>query len=142
MRKLLFATLMLALVALAPGTLRAQEAPPEAGGQRAGRRARSPEERTDRMLQRMTENLNLSDEQREKIRPILLDQAQQIRALRKDTSLSPEDRRAKARALHQETRQKIDQILTPEQKEKQRENRQKARGRRGGPSPDQAPPQP
>ncbi len=140
MRKTLLAALLVALLPFVPGALSGQDAPPATGGEQAARQARSPEERVDRMLQRMTESLNLSEEQREKIRPILLDQAQQLRALREDKSLSPEDRRAKARALRRDTRLKVDQILTPEQKAKRREHWQNRRGRRGGP-PEQAPPQ-
>ncbi len=140
MRKVLFATLMLALLSIVPGATPAQEAPAAPSDQQAQKQPPSPEQRVDRMLDRMTQNLSLSDEQREKIRPILLDQVQQMRALRDDTSLSPQDRRAKVRTIRRATRQKVDQILTPEQKAKRRENWQKARGRRSMP-PDQPPPQ-
>ncbi len=140
MRKVIFTALTLALLSFVPAALQAQDAAPAPGDQQAQQQPRSPEQRVDRMLDRMTQNLGLSDEQREKIRPILLDQAQQMRALHDDTSLSPQDRRAKVRALRRATRQKVDQILTPEQKAKRRENWQKASGRRNMP-PDQPPPQ-
>ncbi len=140
MRKLLLAALTLALLSFLAGAMQAQEAPAAPSDQQAQKQPPSPEQRVDRMLDRMTRNLNLTDEQREKIRPILLDQVQQMRALREDNSLSPQDRRAKVRALRSATRQKVDQILTPEQKAKRRENWQKARQRRAGPS-DQPPPQ-
>ncbi len=141
MRKLLLAALTLALLPFMPAALQAQEAPAAPGDQQAQKQPPSPEQRVDRMLDRMTQNLNLTDEQREKIRPILLDQVQQMRALREDNSLSAADRRAKVRAIRSATRQKVDQILTPEQKAKRRENWRKARQRRGAP-PDQPPPQP
>ena len=140
MRKVIFTALTLALLSFVPAALQAQDTAPAPSDQQAQKQPPSPEQRVDRMLDRMTQNLNLSDDQRAKIRPILLDQAQQMRALRDDTSLSPQDRRAKVRAIRHATRQKVDQILTAEQQAKRRENWQKARGRRNAP-PNQAPPQ-
>ena len=80
-------------------------------------------------LQRMSERLNLTQDQREKIRPLLEDEVKQMKALRDDASLSQADRRAKVREIRQATRQQIDQILTPEQKAKRNEMRQKGRRR-------------
>ncbi len=140
MRKVMLTVLTLALLSFLPAATHAQDTPPAPGDQPAQKQAPSPERRVDRMLDRMTQNLNLTDEQRGKLRPILLDQAQQILALRQDTSLSPQDRQAKVRALRRATRQKVDQILTPEQKAQHRENWQRAHERRNAP-PDQAPPQ-
>ncbi len=101
--------------------------PPE-GRRGRGRAPMSVDER----LQRMSERLNLTDEQKEKIRPILQDQANQLKALREDTSLSPAQRREKRRKIGQATRKQIAQILTPEQKEKWREMGPGGRGRRQG----------
>jgi len=83
----------------------------------------------------MSENLNLTEEQKAKIRPILEDEAEQLKALRADTSLSPEQSRAKARESRSSTRSQIDQILTPEQKGKRTEMQRKARERREERSP-------
>jgi protein CpxP len=110
----------------------ASQQPPQ-GGPPGRQRPMSVEER----LQRMSERLNLTDEQKEKIRPLLQDEEKQLQALRADTSLSPEQRREKRRQINQATRKQIGEILTPEQKEKWRENaRQRRQERR------EAPPQP
>ena len=84
----------------------------------------------DEQLQRMSERLNLTDDQKEKIKPILEDRQKQMEALRSDTSLSPEDRRAKMHSLMQETHSKISAVLTEEQRQKLNEMR--PRRRRGG----------
>jgi len=109
----------------------AQETPQ--GGRRGGQRPMSVEQR----LKRMSERLNLTDEQKEKIRPILQDEEKQLKGLRADTSLSPEQRREKRRQINQATRKQIGETLTPEQKAKWRENARPVRQERPG-----APPQP
>ena len=109
--------------------LAAQEAP-GSGMQRPQGAARR--DRVEGRLQRMSERLNLTDEQKEKLRPILQDEFKQLKALRADNSLSQDARRAKAREIRRSTRQQIGQILTPEQKEKMKERRRNARRQRGG----------
>jgi Spy/CpxP family protein refolding chaperone len=90
-------------------------------------------------LKRMTERLNLTDEQREKIRPLLQGEADQLKALHEDTSLSQEQRREKRRQIEQATRKQIREVLTPEQRAKWREGREEGRERKEGGQ--QAPPQ-
>jgi Spy/CpxP family protein refolding chaperone len=76
--------------------------------------------RVERQLQRMRETLNLTDEQVAKIRPILRNRNKQLRDLRANSSLPQGEARAKAREIRKFARQRIDQILTPEQREKER----------------------
>lgn len=45
-------------------------------------------ESVDQHLQMLSEKLNLTDDQKAKIRPILQDQMQQMKAVREDSSLS------------------------------------------------------
>lgn len=67
------------------------------------------------VLDRMTRRLNLSGEQREQITPVLQDEQQQARAIRQDTSLTPEQRRGKLWQLRDSTRAQVESLLTPEQ---------------------------
>ena len=90
----------------------------------------------DRRLKRMTERLNLTDEQREKIRPILQGEADQFKVLREDKSLAQDERREKGHQIRQATNKQINEFLTPEQRAKRREEGRERR--RGG---EQAPPQ-
>ena len=124
------------LVGLATVAFAAQQPPPQEGqGGPRGRRPMSVEAR----LKRMSERLNLTDEQKEKIRPILQAESDQRKALHEDQSLSPDQRRQKGRELGQATNKQIREILTPEQKAKWREGREEGRERRQ--QEQQAPPQ-
>jgi protein CpxP len=71
-----------------------------------------------RMLKKLSDQVNLTDDQKAKILPILQAQADQMKALRDDTSLSDDDKHDKMHAITQSTRKQIGDLLTPEQKEK------------------------
>lgn len=75
-------------------------------------------------LQMLSEKLNLTEDQKAKLKPILLDQAQQMKAVRDDTSLTPEQKAAKKKAIHETTHDQINAVLTPEQQEKFKEMKQ------------------
>jgi Spy/CpxP family protein refolding chaperone len=57
-------------------------------------------ESADQHLQMLSEKLNLTDDQKAKIKPILQDQMQQMKAVRQDSSLSEEQRQAKMKSIH------------------------------------------
>lgn len=107
---------------------------PQYGGQRMHRRF-GPEQQ----LARMTKQLNLTDAQQAKIKPILEKQQKEMRSLWQDSSMSRQDRFAKFREIHEKTFAKIRPILTSgQQKElqKMQEMRRQRFARRGmnGPS--------
>jgi Spy/CpxP family protein refolding chaperone len=62
--------------------------------------------------------LGLTDEQKQKVRPVLAEQSQKFLELRKVPDLKPEDRRAKYTAIREEINAKLKPILTPEQYDK------------------------
>lgn len=72
-------------------------------------------------LQMLSERLNLTEDQKAKLKPILEDQAEQMRSLRSDTSLTPEQKAAKKKAIHETTHDQINAVLTPDQQEKFKE---------------------
>lgn len=74
-------------------------------------------DRQDR-LARMAEQLQLTEEQKVKVKPIMDGQREQLMALRQDQSLTQEQRREKMQAIRKETNDKIVALLTPEQKTK------------------------
>jgi protein CpxP len=94
----------------------------------------------DRQLQHMTKELNLSADQQAQIKPILTDTDQKMQALWQDQSLSQQDRRAKMRAIHEDSRAKIEAVLNDEQKPKFEAMQQHMRRGQGGPPPQDAPP--
>ena len=70
-----------------------------------------------REAMKLSKRLNLSPEQTSQIEPILASREQKMSALRSDTSLTPEARKQQFRALQQQSRQQVEAVLTPEQRE-------------------------
>lgn len=62
--------------------------------------------------------LNLTDDQKAKLRPIIMEENQQMEALRSDNSLSQEQKIDKANQVRAAASPKIKAILTPEQLQK------------------------
>jgi len=75
-------------------------------------------------LEQMSKELNLSEEQKGKLKTIFEQQAAKTRALRDDTSLTPEKRREKARGIREEFTGKVKEVLTKEQNEKWQKQRE------------------
>jgi protein CpxP len=96
-----------------------QPAPPPAGGEKSpeARPRRGPHGPLER-LQRMSETLNLTQEQKDQVAAILKENAPQIQAIMNDESLSRDDRRAKMQGLRKDMRARIRAVLTPEQQTK------------------------
>ena len=69
-------------------------------------------------LDHLSQMLSLTDDQKAKIKPILEDINTQSESLRKDTSLSPQDRHTKMRDLHEKSMTQIRGLLTPDQQAK------------------------
>jgi periplasmic protein CpxP/Spy len=78
----------------------------------------------DQQLQRLSDKLNLTDDQKTKLKPILQDQMDQMKAVRDDTSLTPEQKRAKMKSTHASVNDQINAVLTPEQQVKYKQMQQ------------------
>jgi periplasmic protein CpxP/Spy len=98
-----------------------QSGPPQRGMQM------SPEQR----LQHMTKQLNLSEDQQQKIKPILEQESQQMQALHQDSTISQQDRRSKMMQIRQDTMSQIKPILNSDQ-QKKLEDMQSRQGHGGG----------
>ena len=72
-------------------------------------------------LQMLSEKLNLTEDQKAKLKPIFEDQGQQLKAVQDDASLTPEQKAAKKKAIHEKMHDQINTVLTPEQQEKFKE---------------------
>ena len=117
-----FAVAILLAVAL-PLTMVAQtEAPPaQPQGQTGNHQYRgrmggppSPQQHLDHL----SRILNLTDDQKTKIKPILENESTQVQSLSKDTSLSLQDRHEKMRGLHEQSMTQIRGFLTSDQQAK------------------------
>ena len=97
-----------------PPAERPARPPGGGGGPGGGGPRQTPEER----LKKISEDLGLKDDQKEKIGTYLKDEAAKLRELRDDTALDQEGRRAKMKTIREETDAKAKAILNDEQKEK------------------------
>src|SRR5437868_12333548 len=96
-------------------------------------------------LDHMSKELNLTEDQKTKIQPILQDTQKQMQDVRNDTSLSQQDRMAKVRSVHENAMKQVEPILTAEQREKwekMQQNRHEHMGARRRGSKGAAPQQP
>jgi len=83
----------------------------------------------DRAVERLAERLNLTEEQKGTVQNYLQDQRSQMEVLRNDTTLTREQRAQRTREITQSTRDKIQSILTVEQRQRAEDLRNQARER-------------
>jgi hypothetical protein len=88
----------------------------------------------DQRLQMLTQQLNLTADQQQQIKPILENESEQMQAVRQDTSLSQDDRRSKMLQIHQNSASQIKPILSADQQAKWDEM-MSHQGHRGGMGP-------
>ena len=66
-------------------------------------------------LAKLSTALGLTDTQKAQIKPILQSAHQQAKAVKADTSLTPEAQKAKIKEIHKASRAQITALLTPDQ---------------------------
>jgi Spy/CpxP family protein refolding chaperone len=69
----------------------------------------------EKRLKRISKRLKLTDEQKEKLRPILEEEEKETAAVSADTTLSQQQRHKKMHEIRLNSRSQMDPILTPEQ---------------------------
>jgi len=77
-------------------------------------------------LEAISQQLNLTPQQKAKIMPILADEAPKVQAVKNNNSLSRMQKMQQVKAIHQQTDPQMKAILTPEQYQKLRTIRQQA----------------
>jgi Spy/CpxP family protein refolding chaperone len=90
----------------------------------------------DTRLERLSRQLNLTNDQKTKLKPILHNEWQEMKPIHDDTSLSQDQKREKMKSIHEKYRSDIAGVLTPEQQEKwknMQEHRMKHHGRKQAP---------
>lgn len=83
---------------------------------------------TQARLNQMAEQLNLTAEQKDKVKPIMEAEREKMQGLR---DLAPEQRREKMQEIRKDQEAKLKPILTPEQFEKWKKIRDQRGGKRG-----------
>jgi len=66
-------------------------------------------------LEASVQSLNLTDDQKAKVKDIFADAKTKKQALSSDSSLNEEQKKAKMKELHSATMAKLNEVLTPEQ---------------------------
>jgi Spy/CpxP family protein refolding chaperone len=91
----------------------------QAAGQ-ADQAAADPETRAkvQSELQQLSSELNLTDDQKSQIKGIVQDEVQQLKTVKDDASLSPDQKKAKVAEIRQSHKSQMSSILTPEQQKK------------------------
>ncbi|GLQ50756.1 hypothetical protein ACFFJT_05590 [Dyella flava] len=122
-----FALLALSLsaISLAPAVLAQDNGSGGGGWQGHQHAAPDPQQQASRL----TSRLGLSADQTTKITTILQNQQQQMTALRGDSSMSQDDRRAKMHAIREDTDTQINAVLTPAQLTQYTQMKQQMRNR-------------
>lgn len=99
----------------ASSTLQAQDAPKDKPADKPAAPPASAMRRPGLSLDSMAKQLDLTEDQKVKIKPIFEDLQKKISELRKDTSIAAEDRPAKMKEIREGVSAKLKEILTPEQ---------------------------
>jgi protein CpxP len=111
----------------------AMQGPPPGGGGRG--MMMDPGQRASMLKDR----LGLSDAQTTQVKSILTDSQTKMQALRSNSSLSQDDRRSQMMSIRKDENDKIEGVLTPDQKTKydamQQQMRDRMRGGQGGTTP-------
>jgi len=139
-----WALLALFCIALAVGNAAAQNSNSTVSQDNSAQ----PRQATDRM-EHISNQLNLTSDQKDKLRPMLNQEQKEMMDLRQDPNLTEDQKRAKEREIHQKYKSQVEGVLTPEQRTKFREQRQEAVNKRNaqksrssttGPSSSSTPP--
>lgn len=71
--------------------------------------------RADQELANLTKQLNLTDDQQAKIKPILTDESEQIHKSKKATTGTADDAKAASKKIREDAKTRIRAVLTPDQ---------------------------
>lgn len=132
-------TIVLSVMALAAvsvigdASFAAPAAGPNGAPRTERREKRTPQQRVDRMARA----LNLTNDQKFRIVAILQDAKNQMQSMRGDKSLTREQKQERRRAMRAQTKDRIDAVLTPEQRDKmaQKQERRRQRQQQNGDAP-------
>jgi Spy/CpxP family protein refolding chaperone len=113
--KILLVVCLLAFGSTAPVLHAEGSAAPEGKKERAEGKKALPKGNPG---ERMKKELGLTDAQAKQMKAIHEASREQMKAIKDNESLSKEEKKAAAMKLHEETKAKVDALLTPEQKAK------------------------
>jgi len=138
-----FAILIVVAGLLASLSAFAQDSSQSAPAAPNAKHAHRQGDRAEQRLKRLSKKLNLTDDQKERIRPILQDEEKQLTEMEADSALTAQQKHKKTKEIRRSSRSQLVAILTPEQKEKLPSGKAGGEGRHhhhadqaGAPAPD------
>ncbi len=99
------------------------------------RQMKTPEDRTERQVEKMNKDLSLTDEQKPKVKEIVLKHEQEREELNKKYPEKNEAYRAENKKLNEHADEQIRAVLTKEQLEKRKQFREDAMEKRKNANP-------
>ena len=81
-------------------------------------------------LQEAVKQLNLNDDQKDKLKEVFAGSRSKRESIMNDSSLTDDQKREKMKLLHQDTMSKVNHILTPDQQEQLKEKLAAAKSER------------
>jgi periplasmic protein CpxP/Spy len=139
MKRVICLAAFCALLMFSVGATAQEGGPPkgERQGQGRGRMMQTPQERVDRLA---TE-LNLTDDQKAKVKKIFEAEADKMKTLREDQSIPQEEKRPKMMEIRKASSDQLKALLDKEQQKKYEEMQAKMQERRPGGGEAPRPPQ-
>lgn len=111
-----FVLLLAAPLVLGMAAFSQESSPPPATSAPRPKHHAAQRDRAEMRLRRISKRLNLTDDQKEKLRPILQDESKRMKEVDDDTALTAQDKHKKLKEIHRATRLQMDEILTDDQK--------------------------
>ena len=124
-------TLILSGAMVLPMAAMAQNAGSATGGDANATASQTTEKKGERGA-KFAEALNLTDQQKADLKSIRENERQQAQAIKNDTSLTAEQKKAKFKELRKSSHEQMMAKLSPEQQQKFQEMRKEHRGHRHG----------
>lgn len=88
-------------------------------------------DRVGERLQWLSQNLNLTEDQKKQLEPVLAEEFKQMRVVGEDASLTQDQKRERMKQIHEASRPQVQGLLTPEQQRKLAQMKEEAKEPRG-----------
>lgn len=88
-------------------------------------------DRVGERLEWLSRHLNLTEDQKKLLKPMLTGEFKQMRAVGEDASLTQNQKRERMKQIHEASRPQVQAILTPEQQQKFAQMKEEAKERPG-----------
>jgi Spy/CpxP family protein refolding chaperone len=88
-------------------------------------------DRVGERLEWLSQQLNLTEDQKKQLKPVLAGEFKQMRAVGEDVSLTQDQKREKMKQIHEASRPQVQAILTPEQQQNEGRSQRATRRQEG-----------